>query len=249
MPAPFSLPRHVAIIMDGNRRWSKQRGVSLARGYLQGAQRLRFIAEACCSLPISHLTVFAFSMENWSRPQVEIDLIFRIFHRFLQKKQQFFHQEKVRFLVIGQKERLPPFLAQKITDLERATSSYTRLCLQVAVSYGSRFEIIQAIRAIAQDVARKKITPQEIDEYLFEKYLYSPCAPDPDFLIRTSGEQRLSNYLLWQTAYTELLFVQKMWPDFTPEDFQKALHSYSKRCRRFGGHGPDNNGGPTMVTR
>lgn len=234
MSATVSLPQHVALIMDGNRRWAQRRGLPPLAGHQQGAQALKKVVRACPDLGIRYLTVYAFSSENWQRPILEISGLIDLLKYYLKTEAKELHKAQVRLKVIGDKKRFSPFIQKQMEDVEALTAQNTRLHLQIALNYGSRAEIVHAAQGLARAVQKGLLTPEDITEEMVQKHFYAPEVPDPELLIRTSGEQRVSNYLLWQLAYTEFLFVEKMWPDFTPADLEKALDAYTKRERRFG---------------
>jgi undecaprenyl diphosphate synthase len=228
------VPVHVAVIMDGNGRWATQRRLPRFAGHHRGAQRVREIVQAARDAGVSVLTLFAFSTENWSRPQTEIRMLMRYLHDFLDHEKADMLKNGVRLRMIGRRSKLPRRTLEKIESIERMTGHNSRLTLVLAIDYGSRQEIVEAVRTACVGVAEHRIRPEEIDEELFSGYLFTHGLPDPDFLIRTSGEQRLSNFLLWQCSYAEFYFTAKLWPDFGAEDFGKALEEYRKRKRRFG---------------
>lgn len=230
----LTLPRHVAIVMDGNGRWSKREKKSVIAGHQKGAETAKIIVKKALDLGIPYLTLFAFSSENWSRPAQWVDQLMQLLRSSLAKAAEEFLKDRVRLRVIGDRERLPPDICSLIEDLEAKTSMNEGMVLVVALSYGGRDDIVQAVSHIAHDVALNKMDPKAIDQTTIEKYLYTAGIPDPDLLIRTSGECRISNFLLWQLAYSELIFVDCLWPDFSEHDFMTALQNYSHRERRFG---------------
>lgn len=219
-----NIPRHVAIIMDGNGRWAAERGKKRGEGHIAGANRLDEVLKWCGARGIQYLTVYAFSTENWKRPQEEVDGLMKLFSRMLKSKAKDFVREKVRFRMIGRRGDLAPELLETVEKLEEKTRSFTREFI-VAISYGGRAEIIDAVNKIKGPVT----------EETFRQYLYAPDVPDPDLVIRTSGELRVSNFLLWETAYSEFYFTDALWPDFTEVEFDRALESYARRHRRKGG--------------
>ena len=238
MPAPPAkncLPRHVAIIMDGNGRWAGARGLPRAAGHKQGVEALRRTVRAAGTLGIECLTLYSFSSENWSRPASEVRFLLELLKRFIRTDVAELHREGVRILVIGERDGLEPGLLKLIDEAESITRDNTRMKLVVAFNYGSRQEITRAARAIAQKVAEGKIEVSDITPAVFSHYLDTGGLHDPDLLIRTGGEQRLSNYLLWQCAYTEFVFVPEYWPDFTAETLEGCIAQYQTRDRRFGG--------------
>ncbi|MEA1871368.1 MAG: isoprenyl transferase [Candidatus Bipolaricaulota bacterium] len=229
------LPRHIALIMDGNGRWAKSRDLPRAAGHQAGTQAAeRLIRFAGQRLGLPYLTLFAFSTENWNRPVAEVDFIMDLLDRFISEKLAEFEREGVRVVVSGDIERLPKSLQQAITNALRTTAENDRLVLNVALNYGAREEIVRACRDIASRVAKEGIDPATIDKDTVARALYTREIPDPDLIIRTSGEMRLSNFLLWQAAYAELYFTDTLWPDFTPAELLRAITVYQKRERRFG---------------
>ncbi len=233
-PAAGALPVHVAIIMDGNRRWARARGLPPVAGHRQGAQAVRRAVEGCVRLGIRYLTLYAFSSENWRRPASEVGELMRLLRFYLQKEIDALDENRVRLRVIGERGRLDPQIVELIERAEARTRHHARLDLMVALDYGGRQEIVRAARAIAQAVREERLDPSEIDERRFAEALYAADVPDPDLLIRTSGEQRISNFLLWQLAYTELVFLPIGWPDFTEEHLAAAIAEFARRERRYG---------------
>ncbi len=229
------IPLHIAIIMDGNGRWAQQRGLPRIKGHEKGINNVREILKAAKNLGVKILTLFCFSTENWKRPKKEVDFLMKKFEYFLKKERKNLKKEKIRLKVIGNIKKLPLSLQKEI----KKTQDYTSLCdefiLNLAINYGGRDEIIQATKKIIKDVEKKRLNPEEINEETFKNYLYTKDIPDPDLLIRTSGEMRISNFLLWQLSYTEFYFTPKFWPDFKKEDLEEAIKEFSKRERRFGG--------------
>ncbi len=230
----MSVPRHIAIIMDGNGRWARKRGLPKIMGHRQGVESVKKIVRACIDFGVKYLTVYAFSAENWQRPKDEVSAIFKLLDSFINNEARLFHDNNVRVRIIGERGRVNPALMKKMTELEEVTASYDKLILNIALSYGSRQEIVGAAKKIASEVKDGKIEPSGIDENIFSKYLYTGGFPDPDLLIRTSGEMRLSNFLLWQLSYSEIYVTEKLWPDFGKKDLKKAIDEYQKRERRFG---------------
>jgi len=228
------IPQHVAIIMDGNGRWARQQSLSRLVGHQRGSEVAREIVNVAARLGISYLTLYAFSSENWRRDPHEVSGLMALLKHYLESKSEELHQEGVRLKVIGERHLLPNTILDLIDQVEKLTKSNKTITLQMAISYGSRAEIINAVQQIAHKVRDQRLDPDGITETIFENHLYTSGIPDPDLLIRTSGEQRISNYLLWQLAYTELVFVDKFWPDFSEEDFIQALITYQNRERRFG---------------
>ena len=221
----------VAIIMDGSGRWAAERGVSVADGHRAGSRALRPIVETAIDLGIESLAVFAFSTENWTRPADEVQALMEIFGETIDRELPDLAAQGVRTRFVGRRDRAPRELREKMRGLEDATAEKDRLQLWIAFDYGGRAELVEAARRIAES----GIDPEEIDEDVFASHLYEPELPDPDLLIRTSGELRISNFLLWQSAYAELLFTDTLWPDFGPQELRAAIEDYASRRRRFGG--------------
>ena len=228
------IPQHVAIIMDGNGRWAKAHGLDRTDGHRQGAETVKTIVKAAAKAGVKYLTLYAFSTENWKRPKKEVDAIMDLLVFMLDREIEELNSSGVRLLTIGDISRLPGQTQNLISKSVDLTAKNELLTLVIALNYGARNEILRATSNIAKDVANKIISPDQIDEKLFSSYLYTAEMPDPDLLIRTSGEQRISNYLLWQLAYSELYFSPVAWPDFDEEEFNKALVTFSSRERRFG---------------
>ena len=227
-------PTHIAVIMDGNGRWANARGLPRTAGHRQGAESVRRTVEAAIKLGIPYLTLYGFSSENWSRPMAEVEDLMGLLRRYLRSELAKFHENGIRLQVIGQRDRLPQDIVRLIEDAEATTRDNDRLNLVMALSYGGRQDITAAARRAAQAVAAGEIKPEDIDESLLGSYLWTDGIPDPDLLIRTSGEQRISNFLLWQSAYSEMVFVEKLWPDFGEDDLADAIREYQRRDRRFG---------------
>ena len=228
-------PRHVAVIMDGNGRWATQRSLPRTEGHRHGVEAVRRLVRAAIECGTEYLTVFTFSSENWRRPRAEVNYLFALLRRFIRQDVAELHSAGVRIIVIGERTGLDSDIVQMIEECETLTAGNSTLNLIVAFNYGGRTEIVQTARALAGKVARGELSPDEIDESTFAANLYAPGVPEPDMLIRTSGEQRISNYLLWQMAYTELVFVEEHWPDFDKSIFLRAIAEYARRQRRFGG--------------
>ncbi|NEQ64750.1 MAG: isoprenyl transferase [Symploca sp. SIO1B1] len=228
------LPRHVAVIMDGNGRWAKRRGLPRIIGHRQGVDALKNLLRCCDDWGIEALTAYAFSTENWGRPNEEVDFLMTLFERVLMRELQEMMEENVRIEFVGNLAVLPRSLQAQITRSMALTKENTGIQFTVATNYGGRQEILQAARAIATQVQQGKIQPEEIDEALFSQHLYTANVCDPDLLIRTSGEMRLSNFLLWQMAYAEIYITDALWPDFDRGQFHQALSNYQQRNRRFG---------------
>ena len=227
-------PTHVAIIMDGNGRWARRRGLPRVNGHQAGAERLKEIVKACPRLGVSYLTVFAFSTENWKRHAEEVDGLMRLFRRYIISESAELLQNGVRVHFIGEQRGMDDTLLELMRNLEEKSRNNNDFHLTVAMNYGGRSEIIQAARKVAAMAAAGEICPESITEKSFSDLVYTSAIPDPDLVIRTSGEERLSNFLLWQCAYAELEFVDTLWPDFTSEQFESVLARYSSRERRFG---------------
>ncbi len=227
-------PRHVAIIMDGNGRWATMRGRPRLFGHHAGAKRVREIVEACPDLGVKYLTIFAFSTENWKRTQVEVAGLMSLFRRYITRETRQLCDEGVRVRFIGDRVRLDAKLVSLMDTLELMTAQNDKVHLTIALNYGSRDEVARATKRLAEDVAQGRLDPKDVDEETLPKYLDTCVLPDPDLVIRTSGEARISNFLLWQSAYAEYEFVDTLWPDFTRAEFARLLDSYSARDRRFG---------------
>ena len=230
-----NVPNHVAVIMDGNGRWAIARGKKRLAGHRAGVDALERVLGWCKDAGVKILTVYAFSTENWKRPEEEVSGLMKLFSSFIRLKTRKLMREHVRFRVIGRRGDLSPALAASIARVEEKTASFEQQ-LVLAVSYGGRAEIVDAARRLAAEAAAGQIRPEDVDEVLVGSRLYAPDLPDPDLIIRTSGEQRISNFLLWECAYSEFYFTDVLWPDFSREDFDAALASYAARDRRKGGH-------------
>ena len=228
-------PRHIAIIMDGNGRWAQSRGRPRLFGHHAGAKRVREIVEACPDLGVKYLTIFAFSTENWKRTQVEVAGLMGLFRRYIAKEARALKDEGVRVRFIGDRVRLDDKLVGLMDELELLTSDNDKVHLTIALNYGGRDEVSRATKRLAQDVAAGRLDPEKVDEETLPKYLDTYVLPDPDLVIRTSGEARISNFLLWQSAYAEYEFIDTLWPDFSPEFFAGLVKNYGRRERRFGG--------------
>lgn len=229
-----SLPRHVAIIMDGNGRWAKKKNLSRNEGHRRGTKVLEKIVQYANEIGIEFLTVYAFSTENWNRPKKEVDGLMNLMRQYLDRHLKTAQKDDIKFKVIGNRDKLPQDIQQKIEKLEHLTSSKNGLVFNIALNYGGKDEIVRACRNIVNDVIQNKLSIDSIDEELFGKYLDTRNQPDPDLMIRTSGEMRVSNFLPWQLTYSEFYFTNVLWPEFTIEEFNEALEEYSKRKRRFG---------------
>jgi undecaprenyl diphosphate synthase len=227
-PVPSELPRAVAIVMDGNGRWASSHGLTVADGHRAGSRALRPIVETAIDLGIESLVVYAFSTENWTRAADEVAALMDIFGETIDRELFDLAREGVHTQFVGRRDRAPDWLQDKMAELEQATAGETRLNLWIAFDYGGRAEIVEAARRLAE-------SGEEIDEASFARALYAPAMPDPDLVIRTSGELRVSNFLLWQSAYAEFVFTDTLWPDFGPDEFRSAVEDYASRRRRFGG--------------
>jgi len=228
------LPNHLAIIMDGNGRWARARMLPRIMGHRKGVQTVRLIVEECSKLGIRYLTLFAFSAENWSRPKTEVRSLMALLKKYIKQEVPRMMRNNIRFNVIGNRDELPEDVRNGLDEAMSATAANSGMTLTLALSYGSRQEILQAAKAAAADIASGRLTPNDLTENSFADYLYTASLPDPDLLIRTSGEMRISNFLLWQLAYAELYFTDINWPDFGREELHNALSDYQSRERRFG---------------
>ncbi len=233
--AKATLPTHVAIIMDGNGRWAKQRHLPRVEGHRNGVESVRATVRACGEIGIKYLTLYAFSVENWNRPKDEVDTLMKYLARFLKGEIGELNRNHVRLEVIGQIYRLPEFVQEQLRKTQAALAKNKGLTLILALSYGGRTEIVEATRAIAEQVKQGKLETAEINEQVIAQHLYTRHYPDPDLLIRTSGEMRVSNFLLWQISYAELVVTPTLWPDFRRAQLFEALEEYTRRHRRFGG--------------
>ena len=231
----MKIPKHVAIILDGNGRWAKSKGMPRNYGHTVGAKNVETVCQAADELGIKYLTLYAFSTENWNRPESEVAALMKLLESYLKNCIRTADKNNMRVRVIGEISRLSEKFQQRIAQLEQASASNTRLNLTIAINYGSRDEMIRAMKHMYTDVKNGKLEEAAIDEKIFSSYLDTRELPDPDLLIRTSGEQRLSNYLLWQLAYSEFYFTDVPWPDFHKEELELAVEAYNKRDRRFGG--------------
>lgn len=229
---PDRIPQHVAIIMDGNGRWAKQRGHERSFGHQAGAETVHVIAEEAARLGIKYLTLYTFSTENWNRPSEEVAALMGLLFESIEEET--FMKNNISFRIIGDIEKLPENVRERLYNCVAHTATNTGMCLVLALSYSSRWELTEAARQIATEVKEGKLNPEDIDSELINRHLATSFMPDPDLLIRTGGELRLSNYLLWQCAYSELYFCDTYWPDFREEEFLKAICDYQKRERRFG---------------
>lgn len=228
------IPKHVAVILDGNGRWAKKRFMPRNYGHVQGSKTVEKILEEAYDLGIEYFTIYAFSTENWKRPDEEVEALMKLLRNYLKSCIKTCKKNNMKVRVIGDKSKLNPDIRESIEELETVSASNTGLNFQVALNYGSRDEILRAMKNLIHDYDNKQFNLDDIDEDLFEKYLDTNGIPDPDLLIRTSGEKRLSNYLLWQLAYTEFYFTDILWPDFTKDELIEAIEYYNSRNRRFG---------------
>lgn len=232
---PAKLPVHIGVIMDGNGRWAKKRGLPRSAGHSAGADNLKKIVTECNKLGIKYITVYAFSTENWSRPQAEVDYLMGLLLSYLRDAERSLAGENVVVRAIGSRKELSQEIQEQIIKTEEFTKNNTGIVMNIALNYGSREEIVNAVRWISEDVHEGRLKAEEIDDSVINDHLYTRGQPDVDFLIRTSGELRLSNFMLWQISYAELYFTDKLWPDFSVRDLHEALIEYQGRGRRFGG--------------
>lgn len=235
-PCREELPEHIGIIMDGNGRWAKKRALPRKYGHREGAKAFRKIVEYCDKIGLHYLTVYAFSTENWKRPKDEVDSIMQLLEQYIDEA--FDHKNEsdgVRTKFIGDMSALSPVLQEKIKRIEALGEGKSGLLVNVALNYGGRHELVHSMRALAEMVREQKIAPEEIDEAMVSNHLYTAGQPDPDLIIRPSGEERLSNFLIWQAAYSEFVFMDVLWPDFKPEHLEEAIRIFNQRHRRFGG--------------
>jgi undecaprenyl diphosphate synthase len=229
------LPAHLAVIMDGNGRWAQGQGLRRVFGHKEGTASVREVTTACAELGLESLTLYAFSVENWKRPPREVSYLMRLLKRFLRAELGTFQRHRVRLKTIGRISDLPPDVQQVLRETEQATAAHEGLVLRLALSYGSRAEIGDALRAVAEDARSGRLDPSSIDEETLRRYLYDPHTPDPDMVVRTAGELRLSNFLLWQASYSEIFVSRVCWPDFRRPELMEALREYGRRVRKFGG--------------
>jgi undecaprenyl diphosphate synthase len=229
-----SIPEHVAIIMDGNGRWAQGRGLPRLKGHERGAESVRAVLRACREVGVKYLTLYAFSSENWVRPRAEVEGLMALLRRFLRKEEEELHKNDVRLRAIGRLDDLPAAVRRELQRVIESTKDNTTATLTLALSYGGRAELTDAVKAIAGEVAAGRISPDSINEKTIARYLYAPDIPDPDMMIRTSGEMRISNFLLWQLSYAEIYVTDVLWPDFREAQFKEAIEAYKKRHRRFG---------------
>jgi undecaprenyl diphosphate synthase len=232
---PEKLPRHIAVIMDGNGRWAQQRGLPRIEGHRRGVQSVRATIEECCRLGIGQLTLYCLSVENWKRPQAELDFLMALLHQYLLAERAEIMEQNIRFTTIGRRSELPPPVLAEIDENIRLSKGNTGMTLCLAINYGGRAELADTVQALARRVKAGTLDPEDIDESIISEALYTAGMPDPDLLIRTAGEMRVSNFLLWQISYAELWVTDKCWPDFDAATLHDALHDYAGRTRRFGG--------------
>lgn len=233
-PPAEQLPQHIGIIMDGNGRWAKARGMAREYGHRRGSEVFMDIARYCKKIGIRYLTVYAFSTENWKRPAHEVAVIMQMLQRYLDDSEKYI-KEEIRLRIIGDRSRLSEPLQAAIDKAEKASEQFTALTVNLAVNYGGREELLHAARTLAQQCAKGELMPSQLTFEALEQHLYTAGQPDPDLIIRPSGEERLSNFMLWQSAYAEFVFMDVLWPDFTPEHLNEALWEYVRRDRRYGG--------------
>lgn len=231
----MNVPQHVAIILDGNGRWAKSKGMPRNYGHIEGAKNVERICEEAWRMGIKYLTVYAFSTENWKRPKEEVDALMKLLRNYMKTCLKTAAKNDMVVRVIGDKTGLDDDIREKIDELEKASANNQGLNFQIAINYGSRDEIVRGVRKIMEDVKAGKLEAEQMDEAVFESYLDTAGIPSPDLLIRTSGEQRLSNFLMWQLAYTEFYFTDVPWPSFSKKDLEKAVEKYNGRDRRYGG--------------
>jgi len=229
------LPAHIAVIMDGNGRWARRRGMPRIAGHKAGVESVRITVETCARLGVQALTLYAFSVENWKRPRAEVETLWRLLRIYLRSELPVMHRHDIRFTAIGRLDALPSFVRGELESVIAATASNSGMQLNLAINYGGRAELVDAIRALVEDARRGALFNEEIDEAAISARLYTAGMPDPDLLIRTSGEMRVSNFLLWQIAYAELYVTETLWPDFSRGELLRAILDYQKRDRRFGG--------------
>ena len=231
---PKTLPRHIAIIMDGNGRWAKKQGLMRAAGHEKGTKAVRDVVEGCSEIGVENLTLYAFSTENWKRPKREVDTLMKLLVSSLKKEIKTLQENNIRLNAIGLISTLPEKAQRELAEVIEKTKDNSRMTLTLALSYGSREELVQAVKHISEKVKKNEISSKEIDESVINKHLYTHDLPDVDMVIRTSGEQRISNFLLWQIAYAELFFTEILWPDYRKENLFEAIYNYQNRERRFG---------------
>ncbi|HZU34451.1 MAG TPA: isoprenyl transferase [Gemmataceae bacterium] len=232
---PSRLPRHIAIIMDGNGRWARRRGYPRIEGHRRGVQSVRATVEECCRLGIDQLTLYCLSAENWKRPQLELDFLMKLLRQYLIEERVEIMDQNIRFTTIGRRDRLPANVLREMDENIRISANNTGTTLCLAINYGGRTEVVDAVRALAERVQQGTLTPEQIEEATVNEALYTTGMPDPDLLIRTAGEMRVSNFLLWQISYAELWVTERCWPDFDVATLHDALRNFGSRERRFGG--------------
>lgn len=230
-----NIPKHVAIIMDGNGRWARKKGLPKIAGHRAGAESVKEAIKGARESGVKILTLYTFSTENWDRPKYEVAALFKLLENYIDKEARSLQENDIKLSVIGRVERLPETIREKLADVMEKTKDNKSLILNLALNYGGRAEIVDAVRKIAADLQSHKLKAEDIDENTFGNYLYTKDIPDPDLMIRTSGEMRISNFLLWQISYAEIYITDKLWPDFKKSDFKKAVADYQKRERRYGG--------------
>lgn len=235
LPIEQAMPKHVAFIMDGNGRWAKKKGLPRLFGHNAGTEALKKIVMESKKMGISCISFYAFSTENWKRPQDEVDGLMKLLVKFLRSEIDEIHENNIKINILGDYKKLPAFQVGEIEAALEKTKNNSEMDFNIALNYGGRDEILTAVKRIAEDVKNERIVLEDIDDKYFSDQLYTKGLPEPDLLIRTSGEQRLSNFMLWQMAYTEFVFESVFWPDFTPEVYRKAIEKYQERNRRFGG--------------
>jgi undecaprenyl diphosphate synthase len=235
MPLDSTIPTHIGIIMDGNGRWARRRGHPASFGHRAGVRAIKRVLEGCEELGVKVLSVYAFSTENWSRPRAEVRALMRLFHETMQREIEEMHRRGVRIVVSGRRDELSPKMRERIDEAIERTARNTNGVLNICLNYGGRAELVDAVRRLVAD----GVPPQEVDEASITSRLYVPDLPEPDLIIRTAGERRVSNFLLWQSAYSEMLVSDTLWPDFGVDDLKAALADYSSRVRRFGGRPAD----------
>lgn len=230
-----NIPSHVAMIMDGNGRWAEERFLPRIAGHKKGAETVRSMVKLCVEFGVKYLSIYAFSTENWTRPKKEVEFLFSLFNQLIYSELDLMCEQGVSVKIVGEKENLPSELIQNINLIEEKTAGNNRLNFQIMLNYGSRQEICSAVKKCMLDFKENKISLEELDDTLFSSYLYTANSPDPDIVLRTSGELRLSNFLLWQSAYSELVFTNTLWPEFNKQSFIDMIHEYQGRTRRYGG--------------
>jgi undecaprenyl diphosphate synthase len=232
---PARLPRHIAVIMDGNGRWARKRGLPRIEGHRRGVKAVRATIEECCRLGIGQLTLYCFSVENWKRPRAEIDFLMKLLKQYLIDERAEIMEQNIRFTVIGRRTELPDFVLREMDENIRVSANNTGMTLCLAINYGARTEMVDAVRALAEQVREGRLRPEQIDEEAIDGALYTAGMPEPDLLVRTAGEMRVSNFLLWQISYAELWVTELCWPDFDRAVLHRALRDFAARERKFGG--------------